>query len=436
MLQGQALSASACTLEGAEFRQPHGAGKRRLKAVWGIAVALAAASGAALAQAASAQSALPERRMDIQISGRATYDSNTVRRRATLPSDSLEAEDVRFTPSAILDIVFPISRQALFLSGSVGYDFYARNTQLNRERINLSGGADLRFGAGCSTRLSGNYTRQQSSLADLFSTERLINTEEIKTFGAQAACSGAVGLRPGFGYQHQTSDNSNPFRQRTNYVSDSFNVSIGYVRPTFGELSLFSSYSKTTYPNRPIIVGMTPLGRDEAVEIYSAGGRFDRQIGSRLHGTVSLGITRADPNTPGVPGFSGLSYSADIGYTPNDRFNMTLAFSRSANVSNNIDANYSVNDTYALDANYALSRRLRLNFGTSYSERDFQLSPNIVNPLTPTGDKTYYGYVGATYRLNERLNFDTDFSQERRDAPGTLFDYKSTRISAGFRLNI
>lgn len=398
----------------------------------GIAAALASASGAALAQSA----ALPERRVDIRASGRATYDSNTVRRRASLPGAELEAEDIRFTPSAVLDIVLPFSRQALFLNGSIGYDFYLRNSRLNRERIGLIGGADLRLPMDCSTRVAGEYARQQSNLADLFSLTRLINTEEIRAVDVQASCGDAIGLQPGFGYRHETGSNSEPTRRRDNYVSDTWNASIAYVRPTFGSLSLFTTYSKTTYPNRPIIGPGGPTSTDEGVEIYTGGARFDRQIGSRLRGSVSAGITRAEPNTPGVPQFSGLSYAADISYSPNDRIQLTLGFSRQADVSNTLDTNYSINETYSLDGTYALSQRLRVNFGSSYADRSFVQSPNVPELFARGGDKTYLGFVGVEFDLNDRLSLDADFTQERRDSDNPAFDYKSTRISAGISLSI
>ena len=394
---------------------------------WGIGiVGIVSGCGAALAQG------YPERRMDFTLSSRTTYDSNLLRRTtSTGITAPRQADDIRFTPTAHLEIVYPLSRQALFFNGSVGYDFYAHNTQLNRERLNLAGGADLRFGTSCGTRLTAEYVRQQSDLADLFAFTRLTNTEEIRAYEVQANCGDAYGLRPGGGYRHEEARNSTAELRRNNYNTDSFNAQIGYVRPTFGSLSFFSTYEKTSYPNRLIDVGGV---RGDRVDIYTAGARFEREIGSRLRGGVSVGYTRADPKSSDVPDFGGISYSADLTYSPTDRFQLDVGFAREAQVSNNIDATYSVDETYNLDATFKLNQRVAIVYGASYATRDFRLSPTATPLLNTTGDKTYIGYVGARYYMSDRLDFDLNFTQQRRDADNPLFNYKSSQVSAGATL--
>ena len=56
--------------------------------------------------------------------------------------------------------------QELFLKGSAGYDFYARNKQLNSQDINLTGGVAARLLA-CKATLTGTVDDARTDLAQL-----------------------------------------------------------------------------------------------------------------------------------------------------------------------------------------------------------------------------------------------------------------------------
>lgn len=388
-----------------------------MKASWSIGVALLSWS-----QVAGAQSGTPERNVDIQLTNRVLYDSNLLRRPAGFNgSDDRERDDFRITPGVSFDILLPVSRQSVFLAGEIGYDFYARNTQLNRERMSLAGGANLAAG-GCTSQITADYSRQQSDLADLFIVGGLKNTEERRGVGARLTCGGAFGITPGLGFRHETAKNSDPDRQRSNYTTNSYDADIGYSRPTFGRLAVFGRYSDSSYPNREF------MGVEDGVEVYSTGVSFQREIGSRLRGSISGGYTWVKPKLPGAGEFNGVSYSADTTYMPTDRLRTTIGFSREAQLSNLLDISYSITDNYRFDGEYAFGPRLRLTFGTSYSERDFEQSPLFPSSVLQTGDKSYLTYVGLSRQWNDRLSSNLDLSQERRDSDNPLIDYKSTRV--------
>ena len=389
-----------------------------MKASWSIGVALLTWT-----QVAGAQSAPPTRTVDIQLTNRVLYDSNLLRRPSGQGEiEGFERDDFRITPGLSVDILLPISRQSVFLTGTVGYDFYARNTQLNRERMALVGGANLSAGGGCSSQITGSYSRAQSDLADLFVVGDLKNTEERRGIGARLTCGGAIGLTPGLGFRHETVKNSDVSRQRSDYTTNSYEADIGYSRPTFGRLAVFGRYTDSSYPNRAF------LGIEDGVETYSTGVSFQREIGSRLRGSISGGYTWVKPKLPGTPEFSGVSYSADIIYIPSERLQLAIGFSREAQLSNLLDISYSITESYHFDGTYAFGSDLELSFGTSYSTRDFELSPAFP-PLVPqTGDKTYLTHVGLSRQWNDRLSSALDVSQERRDSNNPFLDYKSTRV--------
>lgn len=388
-----------------------------MRAYWSIGVALAC-----FPQIADAQE-IEERRVDIRLTNRVLYDSNIIRRGASFESvDGLERSDIRITPGVSVDILLPVSRQSLFLAGEIGYDFYLRNKRLNRERLSLIGGANLRAGTSCSARVTGSYVRQQSDLADLFVVGEVENTEERRGIGVRLDCGGPIGLTPGLGYRHETANSSTERRQFSDYVTDSYEADIGYSRPTFGRLAVFGRYSDSAYPNR-IVGGIT-----DGVEVYSTGVSFQREIGSRLRGSVSGGYTWVKPKLPGTADYGGTSYSADITYMPSDRLQTTIGFSREAQLSNLLAISYSITENYRFSGIYAFGPSLRLSFGTSYTTREFEQSPQFPTLIQQTADKTYQAHVGLSRQWNDRFSTELNFIQERRDSDGQLFDYKSTQV--------
>lgn len=374
---------------------------------------------------------MPERRVDIDLTTRLEYDSNVLRRPefAAIP-EGLERDDIRITPGVAVDIQLPISRQSLFLSGSVGYDFFMNNSHLNRERFDLVGGANVTAGGSCTGQLTGSYTRQQSDLGYLFAVDQLENAEQLAGYGIRLQCGGGIGLSPGLGYRHETATNSLSQRQQNDYSTDIYEADIGYQRPSFGRLSVFGTYAETEFENRVID------GVRDGVEVYSTGLRFQREIGSRLRGTVSGGYTWVKPRLPGVAEFSGISYSADLTYTPSDRLRTTIGFSREAQLSSLLDISYSISENYRFDGQYAFGPRLSLLFGLQYATRSFELSPQFPALVPQTGDKSYQAFVGVRRQWNDRFATDLDFAQERRDSDNPLLDYRSTRVGLTVRMTL
>jgi hypothetical protein len=273
-----------------------------------IVAALLACCG----QDALAQSAVT-RDIGVSLSVQQSYEDNVLRQPdnfTVIPG--FAREDFRLSPSLDLDIVQPFGRQTLTLQGGIGYDFYRRNTRLERERINLQGKANLAVGANCKPDVGLAFSRQQSDLADFFSITdfRLRNREQRLTFSTGIKCGGVVGFRPGVTFERSVVKNSSFFRRIGNFNQTAVGVSLGYTTPTLGELSLFGNYRRGNYPNRGSFTGRPDV--NERVGVYTAGLRLQRDLGERLRGNISLGYTVAEPSVAGTRRFSGISGSADL----------------------------------------------------------------------------------------------------------------------------
>lgn len=396
---------------------------------------------------AAAQSSRAARQIDIRAATDLTYDSNVFGVSNRLVDQgsigSRSKDDFSLTPSVTLNILVPVGRQSLFARGSLGYDFFERNTQLNRERINLEGGANLQFLLNCQSQVSATFNRNRSNAGDVFATTPdpiavRANTEERTSFGGQAQCGGIAGISPSFGYRHSVVRNTSPFFRFNDSDQDSFDGSLGIQRPSLGRLSLYGSYAKSTFLNRNIFgvpdIFFPGLPRD-GVSSYSAGGRFERSIGSRASGSVSIGYSWVNPNSFQTERFRGNSYALSLSLRPNDRFTVDLVASRAADISNTVFSSFAVTELYALNGSYRLTPNIVFNFGSSQQMRDFRGSAaSVDNAAFISEDKFTRVYGGLVYDLNRRIKLNGLVSQQRRQADNAVFDYRNTTASIGASL--
>lgn len=388
----------------------------------------------------------PVRQIGIRAGVDASYDSNAFGiSDAAIAQGTIQGrskDDFLITPSLLLDILVPFGRQSVFLRGQVGYDFYMRNSGLDRERIALDGGTSLHLIGSCSTTISGNYARQRSNAGDVFSVSPVpiadrTNTEERTSFGGDAICGGPIGLSPSIGYRHSQTRNGSDFFKLNDSNQDSFDASIGYQRPSLGRIAIYGSYTEGEYIRRNILglpstIPGIPL---DGVTSYSAGARFERNVGSRISGAVSVGFSWVDPKALFSRKFRGSTYSLNVNVRPSERLSVDLLASRSADLSNTVFATFAVTEVYSLNGTYRLNRKTSVNFGNSYQKRDYRQSAQAVDQTAAVNnDKFMRAYVGVVHDLNRRLRLNGLVSQQRRKSDNPFFNYNNTTVSIGASL--
>lgn len=373
----------------------------------------------------------PDRReLSIRPALQLAYDSNVFRVNRRIVGGPDEG-DVRISPGLDVDISLPIGRQRVFLSGFAGYDFYASNSRLDRERILLDGGADLRVVGSCLTAINASLARLQGDLANGLSLFSLPNTEERTAIGADVTCGRNPGLQPSVGYTHQRVKNSNRSFNRTNSTSDSFRASLAFARPTFGALSVYGTHSNARYDDRIPLAPGIPAGLREGIETYGVGIRYQREIGARLRGTISAGYTWVNPKLGG-PRFRGADYSAGVNYRASERLAINLDARRRAELPNLINALYAITDSVQLSATYRLNPRVSLNLGSSYQYRKLKSSEIFVGqPLFATRDELLLLNAGAGYDVGQRLRLNLGFTHQQRRSDNDLFRYNANQIVFG-----
>lgn len=388
----------------------------------------------------------PTRHINIRAHLDGSYDSNVFGLSdALIERDGLRGrskDDFSLAPSLSVDLFLPFGRESVYARGTLGYDFYASNTQLNRERINLALGGNVQVTTTCSAGADATYNRTRSNAGDVFAVTDLQgirsgNTVEFRSIGGQAQCAGVVGISPSFGYTHSEVRNSLPFFQLNDSNQDTFDGSIGYQRPSLGRLSIYGNYSEGTYLNRNVLglPNVFPGIPNDGVKNYSVGARYERSIGTRLSGAVSLGYSWVDPKAVFSQKFRGTTYSVNLNVIPTTRLSLDLVASRSAQLSNTVFASYSITQIYGVNGTYKLNDRLDLNFGTSVQKRNFhQTAATIDQGAFLSNDTFTRTYGGFVYNLNRRIRLNGLVSQQRRSADDALFRYNNTTASLGVSL--
>jgi len=360
------------------------------------------------------------RLFDLELSGRAAYDSN-VARGEDIVADirHLHKDDYIYTPSVILDINLPVGRQAVFLVGTVGYDFYQYNKTLESSHVNLEAGAAGRVGP-CSGTLTGDYSVRQSDLAVL----PLVVTKNLETqdaIGAQVTCATRSGLGVFVSGQHSQIHNS----ANTGVVdshTDSVSGGLSYSTRLLGTAQLFVAHSRIGYDSSAVLGILAPNSTDTS----SVGVRLSRPIGKRLDGSADISYLNTHIDGPGTSNFSGFAGRGSLNYRVNPRLGLTLIYVRSVSPTIQSGFDYSIVSGFELDGRYRLSPRLSASAGATWNQTSYRgqrlFLPNLV---THDEDRGIFGAL--TLSVGKKASLSIDARQDVRNTNRPEFNYTAYR---------
>lgn len=334
----------------------------------------------------------------------------------------LKRNDVLYSPSVNLNLAEPMGGLSLFATGQAGYDIHQRNSILDRERLNLSAGANAQVG-GCTATPSAGYSRFQSDLADL-SVIATKNTQEIVIGELDVTCGQFGRLVPSGSFTQTWAGNSALPYKPSDYRSTAGNGSLAYNAGSIGEISLIGEYAQTTYPHRAILgtAGLQSDGYDH----YSAGIHYQRPIGGSLEFGASLSQTWISYQGIGN-NFSGITYDASLTYHASPRLNLSVLASRQTLPSNYLNAAYSVAESYSATAAYKLSTRLSANIGATSTHSNYTGAALLTGvDLTSQTYQSFYGSLA--YTLSPSFNVSLTAGQDQRHADVLGYSYSGAHI--------
>lgn len=393
------------------------------------ALAALACVGEARAQQATLATAPKARETDLSASVDVVYDSNVARSdRAIAAARGLSLADELFTPRGDFTIARQLGREVLFLQGTAGYQFHRTNTVLNRENIDITGGINTHV-LRCQELVTGSYLREQADLAE---QSRLVvrNAVQISKVGLDADCGRAIGLAPTASVSQSWRTNSAPRLALNN--SDTFSATGGlaYRQPALGSLSLFGSFSQTSFPDNQFIVN--GVVSTAGFKYYSGGATYDRHLGGRIEGSASISYSTVQPDIAFEKGFNGLTFALDGTYKVNSRLDLKATAVRAVVPSQQVGSNYSVTGTYEVDVSYALGTRLDLSVIGLYRTLNNGTGTTAGVPIDLTHSTTESVFASGTYKLSRRFSFTLMAGDEDRQANFTGLSYNGARVGLTF----
>jgi hypothetical protein len=384
----------------------------------------AAAMVGAVAFSSSAH-AQETRRLDFGARATVLYDTNVARSNTALADTrGIQPEDVIFTPSLTFDLLWPVSRQSFFVNGAVGYDFYNENDQLNSDRFDVQSGLNGQVGP-CMGTVQGGFSRSRNDLQDLTLTNPE-NIRDVTSADLSINCSRGYGLGVALSAGYEWASNSNALQAQSDYETSSGQIGLTYGRPTLGTLTVFLTRQRTEYDT---LLGVLS---NPGYDLTAMGVSFERRLGARIQGTVSLSHSTVESLRSG-PGasddFDGLTYGGDLVFRPTDRIETSLTYSRGVVPSNNIGKLYDIQEDVRLGARYELSSRFQIGAGLAYLDSRSE-GPTLANApgILLTDSRTKLAFASLTFKQSQRTSLKLDVTREEREADVPAFEYSTTRV--------
>ena len=374
--------------------------------------------------------------LSFDLNGR--YDSNIARSSAARAAlRGLEQADYVLSPTVTINLARPVGPHRISVRGTLGYNFHARNSQLDRERIGIETGLDLALGP-CRLDTTARINRQQSDLADIaFFTATPIdtvrNTETIQSYSGNLSCGDRVGLRPLAGIEYQTARNSAVSRDRAEYDSVRYETGVQYVSPTIGKISLFASRRDVDLVSQRLIAG-PQIGRNDGYRVTEYGVRFSRDIGTRLQLDTSAARSELASRNSAVRGTSGFVWNGQLTALLGSRLRATLATGRQISNSLASDATYVISRPSSLRLTYAVNDRMQIDAGGSITARRYNYAFVPTTDVIERETRRIYD-AGVSYTAGRNWRLRASVGRDQRNANGTVFDYRGTfaTASVGFR---
>jgi hypothetical protein len=336
--------------------------------------------------------------------------------------------DWRFSPSVSVSAGRPIGRQQIFANASLGRDFYARNTLLDKNRIAIDGGVNWTLGTRCTGRVQGGWRKRGTQLATF--EEVVPSTTERTTFFASAACRTAGGLAPSISYDRYNvknrTDEDAPEGVQDRSFSDveaqGVNGSLGYSLGSRGQVGVQGNWRRFEYPNQFLDTGET-----NGSTITGATFFANYRVGTSITANGSLGFSKVSPESSLGEDFSGTVWNIGLNYS-GPRIGASISTGRNVNGSTGGSGNYRISRFLSANVSYRASERLSAAAGYAHGNSDNRGVSEIPDTEIISNSKSNRFFVGADYRFNRILSFGVDLNHQRRSSEPSEFSYSATSI--------
>lgn len=381
-----------------------------------------------MARPAYAQVDVPPDGLSVSPTIRLVYDTNVLRQSEQFRGG--DTDDLRITPGVDVTFRKQFGLHQISAVGSLGYDFYQRFDDLNRERINLLAKGDFKVTGLCYLRPSARLNFAQSNLAD--QGELVGNTQRTQDYSVTAQCDKPYGYYPVLTLGYLTTDNSASSRRVFDINTRSVGLGFAYSKASLGDVRLMFNYDAFRRPNHDEDSSTISGGADN----YHVGIEFKRAVAPRLSWNAGLSYIHTKAQDSRVEDFSGLGYHVGANYRPWPTLSVVLDVTRSTRNQSNTGATYVLETDFSLRADGKLGSRSTVQAGASYGKRQFKGELLIDTDDLRSSDKTTALFAGYRYALRSRLNAGFELRHEWRESDLNRYRYRYTSSSLFISLQL
>ncbi|QMW22065.1 porin family protein [Sandaracinobacteroides saxicola] len=378
-----------------------------------------------------------QRGFDVGVSFVSEYGSNLIRLGdgIALSNGLVSRSDFRFRPAVNVRFGQPLGRQLLFVNGTLGRDFYARNTILNKNRYGADAGLAWEL-ARCTGRAQGSYTRRQAQFE--LDNDVIDNPQERSTLLVSGSCPIGARLAPSLSASWNKIRNKAPGRDR--FDTDTFNLNgaLGYAVTPRLQLGLNGSYTNLRRSNL-LVFALPPVGPPvllgvNTLDFYSATVNATYAIGPSLKVNGSVGLNISKEILPPSKQITDTVYSAGVSYT-GPRISASLNADRAVQPAPGGEASVYVTDGLSANLGYQLGSSIDLYAGWSHRKREFRGSANPQEPLIRRSERSDRFFVGASTDVGRLFTIGIEGSHVRRRSDPSIYNYSTTNAQISLRAN-
>jgi hypothetical protein len=353
----------------------------------------------------------------------------------------------RISPGVTLAAGLPVGQQQLFIGGNYGLDFTINNSDFNRSRWSLGGGAGWRLGARCSGVVGAEASERLNLVFDqsVFSD----NVRRTTAVAATANCQSGAGLGFGGSFGQINATNNRPEQELFDVKTTLFSANVFYGSQALGQFSIGGSMNDSDYSQRLVL---TPDGIvNEGVTLLSGQIGYSRSFGTRLQASVSVSYLESRPKPGSILQFTpdgqivqversvltGNGFNLSLIYAASSRMSLSVGASRNVRASPNAGALFTVQNTYFGSLNYELGPTLSLSTGINYRVVDYvDAFASAAEPVPRVSDNFTRIFAGMQYSPQALYSLGLQFAYNQRRSDPSLYDFNSftALISLSVRL--
>lgn len=304
-----------------------------------------------------------------------------------------------------------IGLQQVFLNVGLSQTRYLENSDLNRQRYNVSGGIDWRLGRVCNGTLSAALEQSEQEIEStvIGGETTTVQTESVNLSGRCHIYGSFYGTFGATARQSSFSPTS---------ISDSrnfaVNAGIEYALPRLHTIGLRVAHSQTDFEN---IVARRAGGLSERTLIRTYSLFYQRRISPKTSITLSAGLNESFNGVAGARTIFAPVFGASIAWRPTRKVSMQLRYDRTVSAAQGVAADLQEQDSFSAGITYAFSRKLTFGTSATYSR---STTPNFVTGLTAGDRVTTTTSLGldANYRFDSFLSANLGYRYtERSEKP-------------------